>query len=303
MKKTERENAMSTEVASERFRNVDAWSTENAVRAMIEGQMSAVASVMPLSGIIAEAANAAAERLVERGRLVYVGAGTSGRLAAQDGIELHPTYGWPDERLVYMVAGGTKALLQSAEGAEDDEELGKSQIANLNVTYNDVVIGVAASGKTPFTISALACARKNGALVIGIANNPETPLLDVSDFGIAAGTGSEIIAGSTRMKAGTAQKAILNILSTAIMVRLGRVHKGLMVNMVISNNKLRHRGAEIIHLISGISMNHAEAALSAADDHLPTAILMGLGVEKSRAKDLLESYHGQLGASIAALGK
>lgn len=293
---------MSTELASERYSNIDTWSAESAVDAMIEGQMSAIASIQTTSRGIAEAAIFAAKRLSERGRLIYVGAGTSGRVAAQDGVELYPTYGWPNDRLVYIIAGGETALVESAEGAEDDSDAAIAEIEHLKIDSNDVVIGVAASGKTPFTIAALRAARQLGALTIGIANNENAPLLDVSDYGMVANTGSEAIAGSTRMKAGTAQKAILNILSTTIMLQLGKVYNGLMVNMVISNKKLRHRGAEIVHKISGVSMDKAIETLTASNYVLPVAILMGFGLEKKQAAQLLNEHNGHLGASIATLG-
>ena len=293
---------MSTELVSERFRNVDVWSLESAVDAMIEGQLAAIASIQPASNAIAEAAKASAARLSGAGRLIYVGAGTSGRVAAQDGVELFPTYGWPNERLVYILAGGENALIESAEGAEDDAEAAAREIGQLGITNADVVVGVAASGKPPFTISALETAQNAGALTIGVVNNENSPLLNVADHAIVASTGSEIIAGSTRMKAGTAQKAILNILSTGIMLGLGRVHQGLMVNMVISNEKLRQRGAEIVSMISGASIDESKNVLSAADDDIPVAVLMGMGLEKDKATNLLDNHNGHLGQSIAALG-
>ncbi|WP_411816260.1 N-acetylmuramic acid 6-phosphate etherase [Hyphococcus sp. DH-69] len=292
---------MSTEDVSQRFVNIDSWPAKDAVDAMIDGQLAAVASIQPLSSKLADAATAAAARLADRGRLIYVGAGTSGRVAAQDGVELFPTYGWPNERLVYVVAGGPTALVESAEGAEDDVDEGAGEIEKLNVGENDVVIGVAASGRTPFTIAALEVARQKGALTIGIVNNPGAPLLETADFGLVAETGSEVVAGSTRMKAGTAQKAILNILSTTIMLQLGKVYKGLMVNMVISNKKLRHRGAEIVHKLSGVSMDKADAALTEANNDIPTAVLIGFGLEKNDAAALLARHKGHLGASIEAL--
>lgn len=292
---------MSTEVASRRFRNIDEWPLQDAVDAIIDGQLAAVAAVQPLSGTIAEAAARAADRLGDTGRLIYVGAGTSGRVAAQDGVELYPTYGWPNERLAYLVAGGERALVESAEGAEDDAEMGAREVSELSVSASDVVIGVAASGKTPYTIAALSAAQQAGALTIGIVNNPQSPMLDVSDFGLAANTGSEVVAGSTRMKAGTAQKVILNALSTAIMLALGKVHEGLMVNMVISNKKLRHRGAQIVHQISGISMSEADRVLGEAEDKIPVAILMGLGLDKAKAIDLLDGHSGHLGNSIESM--
>ena len=219
---------MTTETVDPRYADLDRWPTALAVEAMLEGQMAAIAALKDQSGAIAAAADAAAARLREGGRLVYVGAGTSGRVAVQDGVELTPTYSWPDERLVFLLAGGMDALAHSAEGAEDDDAAARAEIAAADIGQNDVVIGVAASGRTPYAVAAIDAARAAGALTIGLANNPGTPLLAGAEHPILADTGSEIVAGSTRMKAGTAQKVALNLLSTAIMLRLGRVYRGLM---------------------------------------------------------------------------
>ncbi len=292
---------MSTELMSERFSNIDQWTTQEAVDAMIESQLSAIAAIQPLSVKIAAAADSAAHRLRDRGRLIYVGAGTSGRVAVQDGVELQPTFGWPSERLAYVIAGGITALVESVEGAEDDTTSGQSRIESLNVGANDVVIGVAASGKTPFTIAAVEAARKSGALTIGITNNEQGILLGSAEIGLAAKTGSEVLAGSTRMKAGTAQKAMLNILSTVIMLNLGKIYKGLMVNMIISNKKLQQRGAQIVQKLSGVSLKQAAAALKEADNDIPIAILLSLGLDLQQSEALLISHRGHIGAAIKTL--
>ena len=210
-----------TESLNPRFADIDSWPIAEAVEAMLEGQLAAIASIKSQTAKIASAAEAAARRLQDGGRLVYVGAGTSGRVAVQDGVELGPTFGWPAERLVYLMAGGIDALVQSAEGAEDDTGDARRQVQHHRIAAADVVIGVAASGSTPFTLAAIEAATEAGALTIGIGNNEGTQLLSLADYSLLAATGSEAIAGSTRMKAGTAQKAILNLLSTAIMLRLG----------------------------------------------------------------------------------
>ena len=185
------------------------------------------------------------------GRLVYVGAGTSGRIGVQDGTELPPTFNWPDDKLVYLIAGGEGALLKAVENAEDFVEQGIAGIRAAQVGPDDVVIGVAASGRTPFTIAALEEARSRGAQTIGISNNAAAPILAVCSHPILAETGVEVVAGSTRMKAGTAQKVILNLLSTLIMVRLGRVYRGLMVHMRATNAKLRRRSEIMVSQITG----------------------------------------------------
>lgn len=277
----------STEFVNSRFVDIDSWPTGDAVEAMLEGQLSAIASLKDQVGAITRAADAAAARLRVGGRLVYVGAGTSGRIAVQDGVELHPTFGWPEERTLFANAGGMAALAVSAEGAEDDRGEAVRQLSEQCVDDSDVVIGVAASGRTPFTLSAVEWARAAGALTIGVANNAATPLLDAAEFAIFADTGSELVAGSTRMKAGTAQKAVLNILSTAIMLRLGRVYRGLMVDMVISNDKLLDRAHRMVSTLTGCADEAAVRALEIAENDIKKAVLVAKGVELGAAEALL----------------
>ena len=183
------------------------------------------------------------------GRIIYFGAGTSARIAVQDGVELNPTFAWPIERVQFVIAGGISALLRAAEGAEDDSSDARAQIATLTPNQSDICIGIAASGMTAFTIAAIEAAREVGAMTIGIANNPETPLLAAAEFPILLDTGAEALAGSTRLKAGTAQKICLNLISTQIMVMLGYVKDGLMSEMMPHNEKLRRRRAEIDELL------------------------------------------------------
>ena len=290
-----------TESLNPRFSEIDSWPTSEAVEAMLEGQMAAIASIKSQTALIASAAEAAAERLKLGGCLVYVGAGTSGRVAIQDGVELGPTFGWPADRLVYLMAGGIDALVHSAEGAEDDGNDARSQIAARQIDRNDIVIGVAASGKTPYTVAAIQAAREAGALTIAIANNAETPLLTSAEYPLLAATGSEVIAGSTRMKAGTAQKAVLNLLSTAIMLRLGRVYRGLMVDMVISNDKLLNRAFGIVRTLSNVSEPVAIEAVHLANKDIKTAVLIALGQTPEAAADILQQQNGILRDAIAAL--
>lgn len=290
-----------TESVNPRFADIDRWTTTEAVEAMLEGQLSAIASIKSQTGQIAAAAEAAAERLRDGGRLVYVGAGTSGRVAVQDGVELGPTFGWPNTRLLYLIAGGTDALVRSAEGAEDDADDARSRIDEAAIGSGDVVIGVAASGRTPFTIAALKAAKAAGALTIAIANNAGTELLQVAGHGLLAATGSEAIAGSTRMKAGTAQKAILNLLSTAIMLRLGRVYRGLMVDMVISNEKLLNRAFGIVRALSDCSEATAVKAVHLAGNDIKTAVLIALGKDPVEAAALLRDHGGILRDAVESM--
>ncbi len=285
---------MITESASERFADIDLWSTASAVSAMFESQLSAVAAVASQLTNIERAADEAARRLLEGGRLVYAGAGTSGRIAVQDGVELAPTFGWPQARVAYALAGGRDALMESVELAEDDRQAAMRDLDEIAMTASDVLVGVAASGRTPYTLAAIAKGNSAGALTIGIANNRPSPLLDAVEIGICAETGSEVIAGSTRMKAGTAQKVILNLFSTAAMIRCGRVCQGLMVDMVVSNQKLKARAVEIIEQISGVNKVVAEASLEAAHDNIKLGALHARGLALDEAISLLGRCDGNL---------
>ena len=278
-----------TEKVDPRYRDLDIWPVRDMVAAMYDGQVQAVAAIAPALNELAKAAQAAAERLGDCGRLVYTGAGTSGRLAVLDGAELGPTFGWPDERLVYLMAGGPEAILKAVEGAEDDREAGGEAIHTHNVDAKDVLIAVAASGKTPFTCAALEEARKQGALTIAITNSSDVPLALSADYAIIAVTGSEILAGSTRMKAGTAQKTILTMLSTAIMTRMGRVYNGLMVDMIPSNAKLRARAVRMVSTLTGCPREEAERALKLANWQIKTAVLVAKGYSLAEGHALLEA--------------
>jgi N-acetylmuramic acid 6-phosphate etherase len=283
---------MSTESADPRFADLDAWPTARAVEAMWEDQLSAVEAVRRALPQITLAAEAAAERLVGNGRLIYAGAGTSGRIAVQDGAELGPTFGWPGDRLVFAMAGGEAALLNSVEGAEDDAGDGAAQMVSAGP--GDVVIGVAASGATPFTLAAIKEARRRGALTIGLANNQGAPLIEAAEFPVLLDTGSEVLAGSTRMKAGTAQKAALNLISTAIMIQLGRVYKGLMVDMQLSNAKLRTRAEKMVAGLAGCGEAEAAAALAASGGRIKAAVLVAMGRSIEEAEALLAASGGNL---------
>jgi N-acetylmuramic acid 6-phosphate etherase len=285
---------MNTESLDPRYIDLDLWPTQLAVEAMLEGQMAAIAAIHSQVGAIARAAEAAAGRLGKEGRLVFVGAGTSGRLAVQDGTELYPTYGWPMERLAFLMAGGLDALTEAQEGAEDDADAARAQVDALAVGASDVVIGVAASGRTPYTVAAIERARAAGALTIGIANNAGSLLLDKAEHAVSVVTGSEIVAGSTRMKAGTAQKAVLNLLSTAIMIRLGLTYQGRMVAMRISNAKLLQRGRGMVQDIAGVDADVAATALEAAGNEIRQGVAVAMGLPLDKARALLEAHGGSL---------
>src|SRR5499433_2104894 len=292
---------MRTEQISPRYLELDSWSAAEIIAAIYEGQLAAAAAVRSALGAITAAVEDAVPALQRGGRVVYAGAGTSGRIAVQDGAELTPTYNWPTDRLVFAMAGGLDALVRSAEQAEDNETAGVKAMADAKIGANDVVIGVAASGTTPFTIGALRASTARGAVTIAVANNPGAPLFEVARHRILADTGSEVIAGSTRMKAGTAQKIVLNLLSTAVMVKMGRVYRGLMVDMRARNAKLRRRAAAIVSEIVGCGEADAARHLDTADGELKTAILIGLGLGQTDAAALLDRHRGNLRSAIAEL--
>lgn len=290
---------MSTEDVSARYDDLDAWPSADIVGAIIEGQLAAVAAVAAAGAAIAKAVDAAAAHVGDKGRIVYVGAGTSGRVAVQDGAELMPTFDWPAERVVFLMAGGSEALTRSIEGAEDDETEGRRAIDRAKVRSEDIVIGVAASGGTPYTVAALRRAGERGALTIAIASNARTPLLAAAEHPIHVDTGGEVVAGSTRMKAGTAQKIVLNAISTALMIRLGRVHRGYMVDMRISNVKLRRRGERMVAAIAGCGIRTAAAALDRGDNDVKTAVLLARGATTADAAALLARARGNLRVALA----
>ena len=294
---------MNTERPSPRYSEIDSWEPGDALDAMIEGQFAAVAAVRGARAAIEQAARAMEARLRYRGRLIYAGAGTSGRLAVQDGAELMPTFSWPRERLVLIMAGGAPAFTQSVEGAEDQTDTGAQQVREHRVDSKDVLIAVAASGTTPFTFAALKEAKRLGALTIGIANNPGTPLLNEADHPIWLDTGSEPIAGSTRLVAGTAQKVTLNLLSSLLMILLGRVYGGLMVDVQATNEKLMRRSEDMVMRLSGGTREQARSALGRAQGSVKLAILLSRGCDLKTAKTLLDRGNGQLRKALALIGR
>jgi len=290
---------MATEYINPRYVDLDSWSSAEMIEAMYEEQLAAAAAVRGALEAIGAAVDDAVPALQRGGRLVYAGAGTSGRIGVQDGTELPPTFDWPPDRLVFAMAGGLGALLQSVEGAEDDEAEGARAVADNRIGADDVVIGIAASGTTPFTIGVLRAASAAGAVTIALANNPDAPLLLVARHRIMVETGSEVIAGSTRMKAGTAQKIVLNLLSTSIMVKLGRVYRGLMVHMRPSNAKLRRRAEGMVSQILGCAEADAARLLERSAGDVKLAVLLGLGLGEAEAAALLGRHGGNLRPAIA----
>ncbi len=292
---------MATEDVDPRFSDLDAWSTASAMEAMWEGQLAAVAAIGHALPAITAATHASTEALGDHGRLIYVGAGTSGRVAVQDGAELTPTFAWPQQRIGFIIAGGASAFVTSVEGAEDDVEDAIAQIDAAKLSSNDVVIAVAASGTTPFTVAALQQAGRYQAVTIGIANNPGTALLEAAKYPVLVETGQELIAGSTRMKAGTAQKVVLNLISSGIMIRLGRVYRGMMVDMQTTNAKLKRRAEAMVARIADCSEAQAARALEQTDGDIKVAALVVLGYDKAEAEAILARHKGNLRRVFADL--
>jgi N-acetylmuramic acid 6-phosphate etherase len=288
----------STEGVDEAFAGIDGWPASRILAGLLDHQAEAIEAVRRALPDLEAAVEDAAPRLAAGGRLIYVGAGTSGRLGTQDGAELTPTFSWPRERCVFLMAGGDAAFTQSIEGAEDDAGAGAARMMALSPGPNDVAIAVAASGTTPFAIAAARAARSAGALAIGIACNRNAPLFAACDRPVLLATGPEAIAGSTRLKAGTAQKAALNLLSTTLMIRLGRVYRGLMVEMQARNEKLRGRALRMLMRIGDCGEDVARAALDATRGDLKCAILVVLdGVDPATAAARLDAAGGRVRAA------
>ncbi|MGW3415327.1 N-acetylmuramic acid 6-phosphate etherase [Streptomyces sp. NPDC000888] len=259
---------------------------------------TAVAARLPL---IAAAIDDIAERMSRGGRLIYAGAGTAGRLGVLDASECPPTFNTAPSEVVGLIAGGPSAMVTSIEGAEDSKELAARDLTELALTSDDTVVGVSASGRTPYAIGAVEHARARGALTIGLSCNADSALAAAADHGIEVVVGPELLTGSTRLKAGTAQKLVLNMLSTITMIRLGKTYGNLMVDVRASNEKLRARSRRIVSLATGATDEEIEQALAATDGEVKNAILTILGgVDGPTAARLLEESHGHLRAALAA---
>ncbi len=256
----------------------------------------AVGAVLP---VISRVVDIVAERMARGGRLFYVGAGTSGRLGVLDASECPPTFGVPPEQVQGIIAGGVTALTTSIEGAEDDPQIGAQDLRARNVDANDVVVGIAASGRTPYVIGALDAARQAGAVAVALVNVTQSAMADHADHTIAAVTGAEGLTGSTRLKAGTAQKMVLNLLTTAAMVRQGKVYGNLMVDVRATNVKLRDRAVRIVTAASGADPDQARAALASSNWRCKTAIVMlKRDVNAARATQLLADADGWVRAAL-----
>jgi N-acetylmuramic acid 6-phosphate etherase len=276
-----------TEVAAERHADLDLRSTQELVELLNDEDATVAAAVRTSAPALAAAIDAIVERLEHGGRLVYVGAGSSGRLAAVDAAECGPTFGVPPGRVVAVMAGGADALAVAQEAAEDDDEAGRADLAAIEVGADDAVVALSASGRTPYVIGAAQAARSAGALTVGVVCAPDSALGQIVEHEVAAVVGPEVIAGSTRLKAGTAQKLILNTISTVSMVRLGKTFGNLMVDVVAGNAKLRARARRAVAQATNASEAEVDAALEAAGGDAKVAIvalLSGLDAEAARSR-------------------
>ena len=288
-------NLNATETPAAQHTHLDRYDSNELVAAIAGDQARAVQAVLEAGPMLARAVEAALPRLHAGGRLLYAGAGTSGRLGVLDSVELLPTFSWPSERARALMAGGPSAMYLAVEGAEDDREQGARDLLALAPQPSDVVIGLAASGTTPYVLGALQAAREAGSLTIGIANNPHTPVLAAAECPVLLDTGAEVVSGSTRLKAGTAQKIALNTLSTALMVRLHKVYGNLMVDLRATNAKLRARALRLTRLATGAEESAARTALQACDGHVKTAIVMlRAGLDAPQARARLEAAQGSV---------
>jgi len=290
-----------TEQRNLRSRGLDRKSTLGVLRALNREDARVAPAVRRELPHIARAVDAIVNSLQRGGNLYYVGAGTSGRLAVVDAAECPPTFGTPPGKVRAVIAGGARALQHAVEGAEDSARNGVRDLRRAGISNRDVVVGLSASGTTPYVLGALDFAHRIGAVTVGVTSNPRSPLAKCSDISIAPDTGPEAIAGSTRLKAGTAQKLVLNLLSTAAMVRLGRIFENWMVHVALTNQKLRRRGARILEEAAGVAPRTAKHALRQSGHNLPVALVMlKTGASVADAKRSLAKRRGNVRLAVEA---
>lgn len=289
-----------TEQPSDEHTELDLYATPDLVAAFAQDQLRAVQAVQAAAPALAAAVDAALPRLQRGGRLVYAGAGTSGRLGLLDSVELEPTFSWPPERAHALIAGGRDALFRAVEGAEDDRAQGGVDIRLAGTGADDVVLLIAASGTTPYALGAAEAARAAGALTVGFSNNPGSPLSAAVDIAVELDTGPELISGSTRLKAGTAQKIALNTFSSSVMVRLHKVYGNLMVDLRATNAKLRRRALALTQRASGADELAAERALRDSGFRVKVAVVaLRSGLSVQSAAERLAACDGSVRAALA----
>lgn len=290
---------MLTEQRNPRSADIDRRPTLEILQIMNDEDATIAPAVREALPAIAQAVDAIEGRLRGGGRLIYVGAGTSGRLGVLDAVECVPTFSTPPELVQGLIAGGEAALTRAVEGAEDQPDAGRRDLLALGLTAQDAVVGIAASGRTPYVIGALEAANATGAVTICVTCNQPAPLIDAAQIAIVALVGPEVIAGSTRLKAGTAQKLVLNMLSTATMIRLGKVYGNRMVDVQITNAKLADRARRIVSEVVGVDYDTAGVLVERAGGEVKTALVVGLlDVPPDEARALLAAAGGRLGEVI-----
>ncbi len=293
---------LKTEQRNPRSRGLDKKSTLEVLRLLNREDAHVAASVRRELPKIAQAVDAIVKAFGKGGRLFYVGAGTSGRLAVLDAAECPPTFGTKPSMVQAIIAGGGKALRRSVEGAEDSATAGARDLSSAGFSKRDVVVGIAASGTTPYVLGALKFAKRHGAITVGVTSNVDSPLARLSQIAIVPDTGAEIVAGSTRLKAGTAQKMVLNLLSTAAMVRIGRVYEGWMVHVALANSKLRSRGVQILQEAADVTKRVAERALREANYDLAVALVaLKSSTTLRKARRALASADGNVHKAFESL--
>ncbi|MEV5006490.1 N-acetylmuramic acid 6-phosphate etherase [Streptomyces sp. NPDC055692] len=296
-------DSLTTEAFRPELAEIDRLPTLEIARLMNAEDSTVPAAVAERLPQIAAAIDAVAERMARGGRLVYAGAGTAGRLGVLDASECPPTFNTRPSQVVGLIAGGPPAMVTSVEGAEDSKELAAEALDSLGLTPDDTVVGVSASGRTPYAIGAVEHARALGALTIGLSCNANSALAAAAEHGIEVVVGPELLTGSTRLKAGTAQKLVLNMLSTITMIRLGKTYGNLMVDVRASNDKLRARSRRIVALATGAADDEIERALTAADGEVKTAILTLLAdTDAPTATRLLKQSDGHLRTALERAG-
>jgi N-acetylmuramic acid 6-phosphate etherase len=292
-------DALSTEATRPELADFDLWTTIDSVRVFADDQLSVAAAVRAAAASIAAAVDAIADKIASGGRLIYVGAGTGGRMAAVDAAEIGPSYGLPG-RVIAVLAGGLEGFTEGREYYEDLASAGAADVGILNPGSNDVVFGVSASGCTPYVMGGIAAAHGAGSFTIGFACTARSELGAVSDLVIEVPTGAEIIAGSTRLKAGTAQKCVLNAISTLVMVKLGRTYGNLMIDAVADNAKLRRRAQRVVVQATGVDDARAAAVLDDAGGSAKVAVVSLLaGVSTKRAEEVLRAAAGQVRYAVS----
>ncbi|MFE4130503.1 N-acetylmuramic acid 6-phosphate etherase [Peribacillus sp. YIM B13482] len=292
--------SLTTELRNEDTMNIDSVNTMEIISAINKEDLKVAAAVQEVLPEIKTVVEWALESLKKGGRLIYIGAGTSGRLGVLDAVECPPTFSTPPDRVLGIITGGEKAFVRAIEGAEDKEEFGECDLIDVDLTANDTVIGIAASGRTPYVKGALRYARMVGAKAVALSCNKNASITEAADIGIEVVVGPEVLTGSTRMKAATAQKMVLNMISTATMIRLGKVYENLMIDVNVSNQKLKDRAISIIETLTNADYDHALNMLEKANNQVKPAIVMiKTSTDYDKAMELLEKAGGDVRKAIS----